>query len=140
MGKKNCGILIKQIHTTLEKNANNTLRKSDLTTAQVSVLLALNFKHDGKMSLKDLEKEMSLAQPTVVGIVSRLEQKGLIEYCYDISDKRMKFAQITESGRNCCAYADERMNEAEKNLLGCLTDTEKDIFLALLEKVSDSLK
>ena len=36
-----CGVLMKQIHDALEKNANNTLRKLDLTFSQIEVLLIL---------------------------------------------------------------------------------------------------
>lgn len=140
MDGKDCGFFIKQIYTTLEKRVNNELRESNLTISQVLVLLALNSKTDGVLSLKELEKELSLAQPTVVGIVSRLEQKGFIGYCYDAGDKRVKLARITQSGKDYCACANERKNETEKNLLSCLTDTEKEIFLALLKKVCDSLK
>lgn len=140
MDGKDCGFFIKQIYTTLEKRVNNELRESNLTISQVLVLIALNSKTNGVLSLKELEKKLSLAQPTVVGIVSRLEQKGLIEYCYDADDKRVKLARITQSGKDCCAYANEQKNKTEKNLLGCLTDTEKEIFLALLQKVCNSLK
>lgn len=140
MDGKDCGFFIKRIYTTLEKRVNNELRESNLTIAQVLALLALNSRTDGKLSLKELEKELSLAQPTVVGIVSRLEQKGFIEYCYDADDKRVKLARITESGKDYCVRANERRNETEKDLLGCLTDTERDIFLALLQKVCNSLK
>ena len=36
-----CAVLIRQIHTELEKNANNSLRQDDLTMSQISVLSEL---------------------------------------------------------------------------------------------------
>lgn len=140
MSRKRCGMLIKQIHTTMEKNANNTFRKSDLTTAQVDVLMTLGAKHNGTLSLKELEKELLLSQPTVAGLVSRLEQKGLVEYCYDANDKRIKLVCMTESGKENLDRMVVLLDAAEDRLLGGLTDTEKDIFIALLKKVCDSLR
>ena len=77
---KTCGQLIKQINTELEKNINNALRGDDLTVAQVSMLLMLYDMPDRKLSLKELESALCLAQSTVAGIASRLEQKGFLEY------------------------------------------------------------
>ncbi len=140
MSKKRCGKLIKQIHTTLEKNANNAFREAELTMAQVDVLMELGSAPGFTLSLKELEKELLLSQPTVAGLVSRLVQKGLVEYCYDANDKRIKLACMTESGKKHRDRIVMLLDGAENRLLGGLTDTEKDIFIALLEKVCGSLK
>ncbi|MGM9531266.1 MarR family winged helix-turn-helix transcriptional regulator [Intestinibacter sp.] len=138
--KDACGFLIKQIHTTLEKNANNALRESGLTTAQVSVLMELYDTVEKQMTLKELEKVLHLAQSTTAGIVSRLVQKGLVECYADVSDKRIKIVKITPAGEECCIVAEKHMQEAEEDLLSGLTETERDIFVSLLKKVSTSMK
>ena len=63
----------------LEKNANNDLRKSNLTLSQVRFLTCLYESEEGRVAFKDLEKKFSIAQPTAVGIISRMEKKGLVE-------------------------------------------------------------
>lgn len=80
-----CGMLIKQINSALEKNANNTLRKQDLTFAQVSALLAIRDFPVQRISLKELEKILHVAQSTTAGIIYRLEQKGLVTAFGDTS-------------------------------------------------------
>ena len=53
-----CAVLIRQIHSELEKNANNALRQDDLTLSQVNVLMELD-KADGKqMELKQVERSL----------------------------------------------------------------------------------
>jgi len=136
---KSCGTLIKQIHTTLEKNANNALRADDLTMAQISVLITLDENAEKRMLLKELEKKLHLAQSTTAGLVSRLEQKGLVESYGDPSDKRVKFVRITLEGEQCCQVAEQSMLEAEAELLSGLTETEKDFFYSLLLKVSETI-
>ena len=93
-----CGTLLKQIHDALEKQANNSLRADGLTMAQVGVLLMLDRAEHRQMPLKELEKALHVAQSTAAGIVSRLEQKGLVESFGDAEDRRVKVVRL--SGRS----------------------------------------
>lgn len=135
-----CGMLIKQISSTLEKNANNTLREQDLTIAQVSALLTIRDFPDQQISLKELEKLLHVAQSTTAGIVKRLEQKGFVTGFGDDSDKRIKLVKMTPLGEQYCKRAEQNMSEAEENLLSGLTETEKSIFNNLLQKVQKTLE
>ena len=74
-----CGALLKQIHDIMEKNANNVLREQDLTISQSGVLVLLDEKEGKTASFKALEKDFGVSQPTMAGILNRLEQKNLIE-------------------------------------------------------------
>lgn len=139
MQRSSCGILIKQIHDELERQSNNALKSSDLTLSQIGALLALRDEPDKKMPLKKLEKKLSLAQSTTVGIVARLKKKGFVETLDDPEDGRVKIVSITQSGKDICAKADQSMTNAEQKLLYGLTDTEQNIFITLLKKVNDSL-
>ena len=73
------GQLIKLLHDRLEKQANNTLRGKDLTMMQISVLMELQEAEQKQRSMKELERKFCVAQSTVAGIISRLEQKGFVE-------------------------------------------------------------
>lgn len=137
---ESCGMYIKQINSALEKNANNTLRKQDLTFAQVSALLAIRDFPGQKISLKELEKILHVAQSTTAGIINRLEQKGLVTGFGDSSDKRIKLVQMTPLGETYCQEAEQNMKKAEERLLSGLTETERSIFKSLLQKVRDTLQ
>lgn len=137
---ESCGMYIKQINSALEKDANNTLRKQDLTFAQVSALLAIRDFPEQKISLKELEKILHVAQSTTAGIINRLEQKGLVTAFGDSSDKRIKLVQMTLLGETYCQEAEQNMKRAEERLLSGLTETERSIFKTLLQKVRDTLQ
>lgn len=134
------GFLIKQIHDRLEKQANNTLRGKDLTMMQISVLMELQEAEQKQRSMKELERKFCVAQSTVAGIISRLEQKGFVEAFGDPSDKRIKLVHITPDGEACCREAAGYMAEAEQMLLHGFSEDEKAIFNQLLTRAAENMK
>lgn len=140
VGDIDSALLIKRIHDRLEKQANRSLRDKDLTMMQVSVLLTLQEAEGGQLSMKELERHFSIAQSTAAGIVSRLEQKGMLEAFGDADDKRIKLVHITASGKACCAEAAFHMERAEERLLSGLTDEERKILNRLLARLAGNLE
>ncbi len=140
MNKQDCGILIKQIHTTLEKKANNALKSSGMTVAQMTVLMTLYRAPDGQMPMKELEKTLCVAQSTIAGLAARLERKEFIIYLDDEDDKRIKFLKITAAGIQCCKQAELMMAKTEDMLLAPLTEAERAVFRMLLEKIRNALE
>ena len=61
------------------------------TLVQVSALFSINDTAEKKVTFKELEKILHLAQSTTVGIISRLEQKNLVTSYIDDNDKRIKY-------------------------------------------------
>lgn len=134
-----CSVLLKQIHDVQEKNINNTLRNLDLTFSQINVLRALVHTADKQMSLKELEKILHVAQSTTARIVAKMESKGLIESFGDVSDKRIKYIRLTQYGEQYSSNAKQKLEEEETRLLSSLTETEKMVFVSLLQKITGNL-
>lgn len=124
------GQLIKLLHDRLERQANNTF----LTMMQVAVLMKLQEAEQKQLSMKELERKFCVAQSTVAGIISRLEQKGFVEAFGDAFDKRIKLVHITPAGEACCREAVGYMAEAEQMLLRGFSEEEKAIFNQLLTR------
>lgn len=136
--KETYGILIHQIHNTIEKRMNNQLRKKGLTLSQMNVLVTLAAVPEKKLSFKDLEKRLTLAQSTTAGLISRLEQKELASVLGDKDDKRIKYVEITALGMRYCKDAKLEMDDTEEKLVACLSETERKTFHSLLKKVNDA--
>lgn len=134
-----CSVLLKQIHDVQEKNINNTLRNLDLTFSQINVLRALVHAADKQMSLKELEKILHVAQSTTARIVAKMESKGLIDSFGDASDKRIKYIRLTQYGEQYSSNAKQKLEEEETRLLSSLTETEKMVFISLLQKITSNL-
>lgn len=140
MPSGSCGQLIKQISDEMRKNANNAMRSQDMTMSQFGALFALDQAPEKQRSLKELEQSLHVAQSTVVGIIGRLEQKGLVEVFGDAADRRVKLVRITPAGCERVAKEEGNMAAAEQKLLSALTETEREIFYVLLQKVCHSLQ
>ena len=135
-----CCALIKQINDSLVKYSNNLLRRDDLTIMQISVLVELDETAEKELPLKALEHRFGVAQPTMLGIVRRLEQKGLAETYFSREDKRAKIVRLTSAGKEKCRFGYDYMDQAEQQLLNALDDQEKQQFRRLLEKANTSLR
>ncbi len=134
------GQFIKLLHDRLEKQANNALRGKDLTMMQVAFLMELQKAEQKQRSMKELERKFCVAQSTVAGIISRLEQKGFVEAFGDASDKRVKLVHITPDGEACCREATGCMEKAEQMLLQGFSEDEKALFNQLLARAAENMK
>lgn len=135
-----CGMLIRQINNALEKRVNNQLKAKGLTLSQMSALIEILNSPAKKLTFKELEKCLSLAQSTTAGLISRLEQKKLVSVSGDKDDKRIKYVEITSLGENFCNEARLEMEHTEKILLENLSTVEKENLLSSLEKVTCTTK
>ena len=138
--RSDCGKLLKQIHDEMRKKINNDMRVQGMTMAQWDALVELNLAPEKQLSLKELERQLHIAQSTTAGIISRLEQKGLVEGLGDSKDRRIKLVRITTKGIEHLSSCEQSRAEAEAKLLSGLTEIERDIFRSLLKKVCDTLK
>ena len=106
--RKDCFYMIKQLHDNIEKNANNALKKYDLTMMQLGALMRLNKDGGGECTLKEFEKLLHLAQSTTAGIVKRLEQKKFVECFGDPFDKRIKKGSYYRRRNKVLQYCSRR--------------------------------
>ena len=107
---------------------------------QVAILMELQEAEQKQRSMKELERKFCVAQSTVAGIISRLEQKGFVEAFGDASDKRIKLVHITHDGEVCCREAAGYMAEAEQMLLHGFSEDEKNMFNQLLVRAAENMK
>ena len=114
--KKKTGYLLKIVTDVLGREANYILKKQDLTWAQ-SRLIGFLSRNGGECTQKELENFLEVSHPTVVGIVSRMEQNGFVTCRIDASDRRNKIVSLTE-----------KAVEAGKSILGSLREQEEAMF------------
>lgn len=106
------GFMIKQINTIYEKELNNLLKSVGITASQCAVLDYLFRSDEEAVNQRDIEKALSLRNPTVTGLIKRLEEKGYLLSVPSARDKRCKNIYLTEK-----AYDIQRRMEADRKKL-----------------------
>lgn len=121
MVQKDVGYFIKNINDKLKVNADADLHRFDLTLAQSRVLAFLN-SVGGQATQKEIEIFMEVSHPTVVGIVSRMEQNGHVICHIDENDKRNKIVQLTDHAKAIGAEMEQNIFANEQKMLASLSD------------------
>ena len=134
-----CGFLIKQICDRLQASANMELKDSGLTFSQVRYMEYLCRNHPRKIPMKELEAAFNVSQPTVAGIVSRLEKKELIRTEQSTEDSRAKTVCVTEGGYAEFMHAKDSRDENEQRLLSPLSGAEQKQLRGMLSRILENL-
>lgn len=133
--RTNVGFLVKQINNIYEKDFNNQLKKLDLTSSQAEVLDFLFRCDEEEVNQKDIEKALSLKNPTVTGILKRMEEKGFVMILPNEKDKRCKNVYLTEQAFDIEKKMEAARRKVDKNLTLGMTKREVQALQKMLNRV-----
>lgn len=99
--REHVGLLIKFLNGKITNKVNKNLVKFNLTCVQHEILCFIN-KNEKERDVfqKDIERCLKLTNPTVTGIIKRLEEKQMIVRCPSSIDARYKCLHVTEKGKD----------------------------------------
>ena len=134
--KEHVGLLIKFINGRVVTKINKNLAEFNLTGVQHEILCFIDRnEHEGDVFQKDIEKCLKLTNPTVTGIVKRLEEKEMIVRCPSSNDARYKCLHVTEKGKEViCKSFNFGSNNIEKKLVKGMSHEEVKMLKHLLYK------
>lgn len=137
MPNKKIGFLIKQVYILHEQQLNKRFNQFGLTAAQTFTLVCLfKAREKGeKLTQKDLEKRLDISNPTVTGILNRLEAKGLVNRIICKHDARSKYIMISKKAIELDKELRKAFNEAEEELVSSLSDDEVNELSEYLMKI-----
>ncbi len=132
-GSARAGQLLRRaFHLAHEKSAIR-LKTLDVTLRQSAALQSL--ARLGELSQAELGEAIGMEPANVHGLVGRLKKKGLIDAARDPSNfKRMRI-RLTTSGKAMILPLEDVAQQAEAEILACLTPEESQLFMALLRKM-----
>lgn len=129
------GFMFKQINNIYEKDINNQLKGLGITSSQCEVLDFL-FKSDKEeVNQCDIEKALSLKNPTVTGILKRLDEKGYILIVPNGKDKRKKNVHLTEKAYDIQRKMEANRRRVDKNLTLGMSKREIQALQKMLSRV-----
>ena len=136
--KQYAGFLIKQISEKTDKRIIRNFKKYGVTCTQHRTLVFLE-KAGGKSTQKEIETYLEVSHPTVVGILSGLESKGLVQCRRDSDDKRVKRVFLSEEGRKLLQNSLNDAVEMGNVFWKDISDEELEILIGILEKLKENL-
>lgn len=92
------------------------------------------------MSLKKLAEEVDLSASTVVGIVDRLEKKGLLRRDRSTQDRRQVLISVTEEGAIVASESPSPMQDRLAAALDALPELERAAIALSLERIVELME
>ena len=111
-----------------------------LSKSSLNILMLLSDRREEGMQLHHLGELLLVSKANITGLIDSLEEKGWVTRVVDASDRRVRYARITEK-------AEELLNEFmpvhyrhTQALLQDLSAHEKETLSALLKKTRRSMR
>ena len=128
-------IFIKRLSLEIDKLSNPILEPYDLTHSQYKILKYLLMSPSETVKQVDIEHFFSMTNPTVTGLVQKLERKGMIERKVNPQDSRSKILCPTQKTIEMKDLLVSLGDKLEGTLTEDLTGKEKQELLRLLKKL-----
>lgn len=133
--RKTIGFLFKQINTVYEKEFNNRLKRLGITSSQCEVLDFLLQSSKDEVTQRDIERALNLKNPTVTGILKRLDEKGFILSVPSGKDRRCKNIYLTEKAYDIQKRMEMERKKTDKMLTLGMTKKEVEALNKMLNRV-----
>lgn len=129
------GFTVKQINNVFEKDLTEQLKTLGITSSQCAVLDYLFQADKEEISQRDVERHLNLKNPTVTGLLKRLDEKGFILCVPNTKDRRKKNIYLTEKAYDIRRRMEADRRKMERKLTLRMTKKEIDVLKKSLDKV-----
>lgn len=113
---------------------NQQVTAHGLTYPRARALFRLAKKQN--MTQTELACELELEQATMVRLLDRMEENGLIERRQDTKDRRVKLIVLTDHGQEQAAFVRQLADQIRHRFFENVDNTELKEGIALLRKIS----
>lgn len=120
----------------IQRDAERNLMRLDLTPAELRILRVLREK--GSSPMNKFSAETMLSQPSITGIVDKLEERGLVERLRSSEDRREVLIAITEKGDRTYAKGMELHRQFVEEAFSVLEGGEVEALMSVLKKLADA--
>lgn len=124
---------LRRVFQSINQHSRNAERAAELTGPQLWALQILVLSEPLRVS--ELASQMYLSPATVVGIVDRLEAKGLVTRTRSKQDRRAVELTLTEKGQELVARAPQVAQTLLLEGLAALSDQELAVVVAGMKQM-----
>ena len=136
------GAMFKFIHLTAENRFNQNLQALNLTSSQMHILIYLDHSErvGKKVNQRDIEKHLHLSNPTITGLLQRMEAKGFITRTVSETDGRNKEIAQTDMSRAIHAEMHKRLDAENARMVQGMSEQEVAQLKDLLQRILDNIR
>jgi DNA-binding MarR family transcriptional regulator len=127
------GYLLKHAQLRLAELSSAALAPFGISGREVAVLVAIDDR--ASQSQQEVARRMAVDRTTMVALIDDLEDKGLVQRQQDPDDRRKNVVVLTDAGRITLRQANAATGEAERRLLGSLSDDESAVLKKALQAI-----
>lgn len=124
-------------HSLLQKKLLNGLSDTCLTLGQPKVLDYLK-EHDGA-SQKDIAAGCYIEAASLTSVLSRMEEKGMIERKMMNGNRRSLYVFLTDFGRELLDRVEQEFSGIEETVFAGITEEERNHFMHTFLKIYHNL-
>ena len=131
-------IVLSRAHKAINESTNQFFQKNGVNPTEFAVLELLY--HKGRQPLQQIGNKILLASGSITYVIDKLEKRGYLARISCPNDRRVTYAEITETGN---AFMDDLFPQHEQHLhelLDSLTVDEKETVIELVKKLGLSIK
>ncbi|MDZ4684921.1 MAG: MarR family winged helix-turn-helix transcriptional regulator [Planctomycetaceae bacterium] len=131
-------VVLRRISQAIELWSRELQRRFGLTSPQLAVLRQV--AEGVNLSPTSIGEALHLSQPTVTGVLQRLEDAGLISRVKSTVDRRSVIAAVTDEGRALLAKAPPLLRDQFREQMADLPDYRQSEILSSLQLVAHMLQ
>lgn len=107
---------LKMIEHLAKRIGDEHLKQINLTQSQSDVIVLLAHETDRVFHQRDIERALNYSNPTVTGLLNRLEQKGFIVRQVDPEDSRARIISLTDKALEIIGEIYQSIRQTEQML------------------------
>lgn len=122
----------------IKRRIDEAVYKYNVTSVQCAVIEFISHKK-GDVFAKDIESNFNMRRATVAEVLSLMEKNDLIKREVSSKDARLKKIVLTKKTLKIKASFEKDIKKVEKQLVQDFTESEKQDFFRLINKMSNNL-
>lgn len=112
------------------------LKQIGLTQSQADVIILLAHESDKVFHQRDIERALNYTNPTITGLLNRLEQKNFIVRQVDPDDSRARIIKLTDAALDLLEEIYQSIRQTEQMIFEGFSKEEKDILIPLMSRMA----
>ena len=127
---------LKMVEHFAKRIGDEQLKQIDLTQSQADVIILLAHESDKVFRQRDIEIALNYSNPTVTGLLNRLEQKGFIVRRVDPEDSRARIISLTNKALEIIEEIYQSIRRTEQMLLDGFSEEEIQTLQPLMARIA----